>query len=187
MTDDVAARPTSSDSPHAIPPDTKDWTWVVQRPCPACGFDGPALPAEGIAPALREAAERWSNVLATTGMTDRPSPDVWSPLEYLCHVRDVCGVFAERARLMLTEDDPQFADWDQDEAATQGRYGEQDPALAADQLADAVEAAARVFAGVTGEQWQRPGRRSNGSAFTVETLGRYFVHDVVHHLHDVHA
>ena len=31
----------------------------------------------------------------------------------------------------------------------------------------------------------RPGRRSNGSVFTVETLGRYFLHDVLHHLHDV--
>ena len=35
------------------------------------------------------------------------------------------------------------------------------------------------------DQWQRTGRRSNGSAFTVETLGRYHLHDVVHHLWDV--
>jgi hypothetical protein len=27
--------------------------------------------------------------------------------------------------------------------------------------------------------------RSNGSEFTVESLGRYHLHDVVHHLHDV--
>lgn len=33
----------------------------------------------------------------------------------------------------------------------------------------------------------RPGRRSNGSVFTVRTLGQYFLHDVVHHLHDVGA
>ena len=37
--------------------------------------------------------------------------------------------------------------------------------------ADAVVATARV--------------RSNGSEFTVESLGRYHLHDVVHHLHDV--
>jgi hypothetical protein len=29
--------------------------------------------------------------------------------------------------------------------------------------------------------------RSNGDEFTVETLGRYHLHDVVHHLHDVGA
>jgi hypothetical protein len=37
------------------------------------------------------------------------------------------------------------------------------------------------------DQWDRPGRRSNGSSFTATTLGQYFLHDVVHHLHDVRA
>ncbi|MHB8274233.1 MAG: hypothetical protein ACYDC9_05635 [Dermatophilaceae bacterium] len=31
----------------------------------------------------------------------------------------------------------------------------------------------------------RTGRRSNGSVFTIETLGQYILHDVAHHLHDV--
>jgi hypothetical protein len=35
--------------------------------------------------------------------------------------------------------------------------------------------------GVNDGQRQRPGRRSNGSVFTVDTLGRYVAHDV----HDV--
>jgi hypothetical protein len=38
---------------------------------------------------------------------------------------------------------------------------------------------------VAGEQWARPGRRSDGASFTVETFARYFAHDWVHHLHDV--
>ena len=33
--------------------------------------------------------------------------------------------------------------------------------------------------------WDRRGTRSNGSVFTVESLGRYHLHDVVHHLWDV--
>jgi hypothetical protein len=40
---------------------------------------------------------------------------------------------------------------------------------------------------VTGEQWARPGRRSNGSVFTIETLVQYFAHDLVHHAHDIGA
>ncbi len=34
-------------------------------------------------------------------------------------------------------------------------------------------------------QWQRTGTRSNGDAFTVDTLARYHLHDLVHHAHDV--
>ena len=36
-----------------IVPDDKDWTWVLQRPCPECGFDASALAPEGVAPLLR--------------------------------------------------------------------------------------------------------------------------------------
>jgi hypothetical protein len=49
-------------------------------------------------------------------------------------------------------------------------------------------AAARLadrFDAVSGPQWERPGRRDNGSAFTVATLARYFLHDVLHHLWDI--
>mgnify|MGYP000205025455 CR=1 FL=1 len=42
-----------------------------------------------------------------------------------------------------------------------------------------------AFDSVTGEQWQRPGRRSDGAVFTVDTFSRYLLHDVVHHGWDV--
>ena len=57
--------------------------------------------------------------------------------------------------------------------------------MVAAELAAAAAAAADGFDAVAGEQWSRTGRRSNGSVFTVETLGKYFLHDLVHHLHDV--
>ena len=28
-----------------IEPDTKDWTWVLDRPCPECGFPERLVPA----------------------------------------------------------------------------------------------------------------------------------------------
>jgi adenosylmethionine-8-amino-7-oxononanoate aminotransferase len=52
----------------------------------------------------------------------------------------------------------------------------------------AVEAAlklADLFDSVVGEQWQRRGLRSDGSAFTVATLAQYLMHDPVHHVWDV--
>ena len=64
-------------------------------------------------------------------------------------------------------------------------YGAQDPAVVGVELSAAAEAAAAAFAAVGAGDWQRTGRRSNGSVFTIETLGQYFLHDLTHHLHDV--
>lgn len=168
-----------------IPPDTKDWTWVLQRPCPECGFVAADLPGQQVPDAVTEAIPRWLAVLARADVRERPRPDVWSPLEYAAHVRDVLDVFAGRVTLMLEQDTPTFANWDQDATAVERRYAEQDPAQVAVELAAAGARARDAFAAVPDDAWQRPGLRSNGSRFTVESLGQYFVHDVVHHLNDV--
>lgn len=158
---------------------------MLQRPCPECGFDASSFPRTDIAVMLRANAAAWPQALAAPRAADRPQPGKWSPLEYGCHVRDVFRLYDRRLELMLTEDDPLFANWDQDETATADRYGEQDPTQVARQLDAAAEKLASRFAGVSADQWGRPGRRSDGAAFTVETFGRYFLHDPVHHLYDV--
>ncbi len=168
-----------------ITPDTKDWTWVLERPCDECGFDPSSWPAVTIAPEVRDNAAAWARVLERDGVAERPDEGIWSPLEYACHERDVHRVFDERLRLMLTEVDPTFENWDQDATAAQSRYGEQDPAVVADELLGAADAYAARLSSVTAEEWSRPGTRSNGSQFNVETLARYELHDVVHHLWDV--
>jgi hypothetical protein len=109
---------------------------------------------------------------------------MWSPLEYACHVRDACRLYDTRLSLMLTRDDPLFANWDQDVTAVEERYGERNPAVVRVELADAARALAASFESVTGDQWSRSGRRSDGASFTVESFARYFVHDPVHHLYD---
>jgi DinB family protein len=172
-----------SDSPTVPTPDDKDWTWVLDRPCPECGFDASTvtdLPAR-----IRTAAGALRAALAGPGARDRPSPEVWSPLEYACHARDVCIVFGARLSSMRGTDDPQFLNWDQDETALAERYWEQDPATVAEELTAESERIAADFAGVRPEEWARPGRRSNGSVFTIDTLSRYFLHDLEHHAHDV--
>ncbi len=114
-------------------------------------------------------------------MHDRPAPGVWSPLEYGCHVRDVLGVYDARLTLMLDTDDPLYENWDQDASA--GGYADEDPAVVAGQVRERGLALADRFDAVTG--WERPGRRSDGAAFTVASFARYFLHDVEHHLWDV--
>lgn len=170
-----------------IVPDTKNWTWVLERPCPECGFDSSTLAAADVAGLIRSNAALWQEVLQRSEreLTVRPSDDRWSALEYACHVRDVFGLYEERLRLMLDQEDPTFSDWDQDAAAVEQRYNDQDPADVARDLADGAAVLADSFDGVDGAQWQRAGTRSDGSHFTVDSFARYLIHDPIHHIWDV--
>ncbi len=168
-------------SSEVIVPDTKDWTWVLERTCPECGYDAAGVALDRLPELLRANAATWAEVLARPDAVHRRAPGTWSPLEYGCHVRDVHGRMGERLRLMLAEDDPRFADWDQDRTAREDRYDEQDPAVVGRELAEAAERVAHRYGSVPPDAWDRPGTRSNGSVFTVASLGRYRLHDVVHH------
>ncbi|MEO9325221.1 DinB family protein [Nocardioides sp. C4-1] len=168
-----------------ITPDTKDWTWVLDAPCPECGLVAADVAVAEVGRLVRENAARWPGLLAAPGAARRPDPGTWSPTEYGAHVRDVHRVFAERVRLMLDEHAPTFDDWDQDAAAVAGRYDEADPTEVAADLVAAAEAVADLYDDVPPSAHDRPGSRSNGSVFTVASIARYHLHDVVHHLHDL--
>ena len=168
-----------------IIPDTKDWTWVLQRPCPECGFDASAATPATAPGAVTGMLPRWRTVLQRQGAAVRPDDVTWSVLEYACHVRDVFILFDQRLSLMLTDDDARFDDWDQDKAALDKDYAGADPAVVGAELTAAGERIAASFAGVPESLWGRKGTRSNGSEFTVLTFSQYFLHDVIHHLHDV--
>ena len=158
---------------------------MLQRRCPECGFNTNGFPVETVPGLIVANAASWRNVLAKAGVRNRPDPGTWSALEYGCHVRDVFRRFDQRLELMLSQDDPLFPNWDQDETAIADRYAEQDPAEVAVALHESAQAIADRFEGVTGAQWQRTGNRSDGASFTVDTFARYFMHDPVHHLYDV--
>jgi hypothetical protein len=86
---------------------------------------------------------------------------------------------------MLTQEDPSFPEWNQDEGAVSGRYAIQAAARAADDLVAASARVSGIYRDVPADGRQRPGRRSNGSTFSVESLARYHLHDVEHHLFEV--
>ncbi len=169
-----------------ISPDGKDWTWVLERPCPECGFDASRCEPTSVAELVRANAQDWQ-ALHERGhiVAGRDHPGRWSTLEYACHVRDVYERYDERVRLMLTEDDPLYANWDQDASAEADRYEEQDPTVVMAALVANAEKIAARFDGVTGASWQRPGRRSDGASFTIDTLSRYLAHDPIHHIWDI--
>jgi hypothetical protein len=169
----------------SIVPDTKNWTWILERPCPECGYDARTVGRADVASMVRANVAQWQRVLAVGGLDARPDDATWSPLEYGCHVRDVFRIMTTRVDLVVAEPDPLFPNWDQDATAVEDAYDTQDPVRVAVELAEAGRAFADRFDDVADEQWSRPGRRSDGAQFTLESLARYALHDVIHHLVDV--
>ena len=168
-----------------IEPDTKDWTWVLDQPCPECGLAAGDVPPAEIAHRVQADLPRWSAVLERPDARERPAPATWSPTEYACHVRDVHTLFALRMRLMREQDGPRFPNWDQDETAIADDYASQEPAAVAAQLVDAGEGMVELLGSMPEDAWNRTGYRSDGSEFTIATLAQYYLHDIAHHLHDV--
>lgn len=168
-----------------IVPDEKDWTWVLERVCPECGFDAREVDPDGLADRIASTSAAWRSILERPDVRDRPDDATWSPLEYACHVRDVHRVYAGRVGRMIAEDGPHYDNWDQDATAVEDRYGEQDPETVAGELTRSGAELGSLFAGVSGDGWQRTGYRSDGAAFTIDSIGRYYLHDIEHHIWDV--
>ncbi|WP_114906000.1 DinB family protein [Ornithinimicrobium murale] len=194
-------------SEDPIVPDTKDWTWTTRRRCSECGFDASSVGAADLAELLPALAAPWKDVLAGADVEQRPEPATWSPLEYAGHVHEVLDLFAQRFELVLAQDDPTLPNWDQDVAAVEGDYASQDPEAIAREIPERSAALVAVLArygngrraahvpgldraageapDTSGDPWGRTTRRSDGAEFTALSLGRYLVHDLAHHLHDV--
>ena len=135
---------------------------------------------------LRDNAADWLTVLrGDPDVRTRRRPGVWSVLEYACHVRDALRLGDQRISLMVAEQDPTFANWDQDATAMADRYSSQDPAAVASDLHRAAVTVAERLETLADDGWPRTGSRSDGAIFTVETFARYLLHDPIHHLHDV--
>ncbi len=163
-----------------------DWTVVLERECAECGANVHELPLEALAVALRTSIDDWVALLqdhdSRSNLSVSPAPGVWSAVEYAFHIADMFDVFQERVFLMLTEDSPQFSDWVPDESAesTPART----PEMAAAVVSGAGERFAAVFESLRHDLCQRPGWGANGFNFTVLSIGRYVLHDVLHHLVD---
>ncbi len=172
-------------------PDSKDWTWVLDETCPECGYDAAAVDPTDVAALMRANAASFRAALKRGSMVgERPpvpagAPPKWSALEYAAHVRDVYKLAAERITRMIKKKAPTFKDWNQDEAAVKGNYGDSDVDKVSYDLAVNAGKVADLLDKVRGDDWQRTGMRSDGAGFTIATFAVYILHDVSHHLWDV--
>ncbi|MFC9935404.1 DinB family protein [Glutamicibacter sp. NPDC127525] len=168
-----------------IVPDGKDWTVVLDTVCAQCAVDVRGISPGDAMAQLPVCVDRYIEVLARPDAQTHTNPARWSDQEYVAHVAEMLQVMTGRLDLMLEHDDPEFPNWDQDRAADEGNYN----SLPAGQVAELLrESAARYAAKLSSigpAQYSRRGLRSNGAAFTIETLNQYAWHDVMHHLWDL--
>jgi hypothetical protein len=159
-------------------------------PCPDCGFVYDEARAPEAAARIRALAR--DVVAALTARDDgdvrrRPVPDVWSPLEYACHVRDVLLVQRERVLAMRRGFSGEASPMGRDERVEHDGYAAQ----RVSDVAVEVEHAALLFANVLdrvtpddwnltiGYQFPQPEQRS------LRWVAVHTEHELVHHLHDL--
>ncbi len=178
--------------------------------CPGCGFPLAALDVDGPnagtplawhydetgardAPdRIRALAGEVAGLVRATPparLTVRPSPAVWSGLEYACHVRDVLLVQRERVLAVRRGEGDGTTSMGRDERVEHDGYDQQRP----DDVAVQVVHAALLFSGVLsrlgdddwsltiGYRFPAPARRS------LRWVAVHTAHEVAHHLHDIRA
>jgi S-DNA-T family DNA segregation ATPase FtsK/SpoIIIE len=155
--------------------------------CEECRFDYNSVPTKDIGTALRSNAEALVDALSAGDLRSRPKPDVWSPLEYACHVRDVMQIQIGRVARGLSEETPSFTPMQRDERPARLRYNEQDPRVVREEVLEAAGALADVFDGLSEGQLARtvtynwPGEMIR----PLRWVGRHTVHELVHHRQDI--
>lgn len=160
--------------------------------CDECAFVYDEVAAADVAAILRSVGPRYA--VRITGTSDievrtRPRADVWSVLEYACHVRDVLRIQRDRVALALVEERPDFTPMGREERVVNDRYNEQNPAVVATQITQAANSLASEVEALAPPQWARTGIHHwpTTSERTIAWLARHTVHECEHHLRDIDA
>ncbi|MEU7630258.1 DinB family protein [Nocardia sp. NPDC049220] len=138
----------------------------------------------------REHAVEYADLLGgdPDRLRQRRQPEVWSPLEYACHVRDVLLAQRERVLAARRTDNPPATLMGRDERVEHDGYAEQDPTDVARQIRDAAALFANVLERLGDADWERtlmfayPEQQKR----SLRWLALHTLHELRHHLLDMH-
>jgi DinB superfamily len=162
--------------------------WPTDR-CADCGF---VYDLGRSGTVERDIGERVAEVVAVlrageVDLRSRRRPDVWSPLEYGCHLRDMLLVQRERVLAARRVDRPDCPASGRDERVIHDGYAEQDPEDVARQLGDAAQLFSNVLARLAPDDWDRmliyhyPETRER----SLRWVALHTLHEAQHHLLDI--
>ena len=101
----------------------------------------------------------------------RPIPNKWSVKEIMCHLRDMeLLAYLARYRKMLSEDNPQLPNVDQDKIAIESDYINQDASTALEEFKRLRQETIRTLEAAPVDAWSRGGTHEANGPMTVETL-----------------
>jgi hypothetical protein len=156
--------------------------------CDACGFDGSTFDDVSLLASLRELGPTWRALIARTGaqLRVRPSPGVWSAIEYAAHSRDITALHVFGVEQALTVDEPVFPAIEGDELieSAAASYGEDDPDDVVDELETEARRLAELADDAGADAWSR-GLTIGESRTDVRRLLEHALHDSLHHVDDV--
>lgn len=157
--------------------------------CEECGYAYDLAAATRAGDHIRVGVAELAGLLTTTGrraLARRTTPELWSPLEYACHVRDMLLTQRERVLLARRIDVPETVPMGREERVAHEGYAEQDPIEVAEELRIAARLLANVLGRLDNAAWERrlvykwPDRTER----TLRWMAAHTLHDVHHHLLD---
>lgn len=157
--------------------------------CEGCGFTYDLRRATTAGDDIRALATEVTALLGNNeaDVRTRPHADVWSRLEYACHLRDVLLVQRERVLAARRTSGVDCASMGREERAEHDGYNEQDPADVARQLADAAALFGNVLARLSADDWDRAMiyHYPETSQRSLRWVAVHTAHELQHHLLDI--
>ena len=159
----------------------------MEETCSECAFDESLAQPTDVALALPPLATAIGDdirALSAELARRRPSPDVWSPLEYLGHLRKSMAFHRWLIESALAEDNPSIPMVDPDESVAKAGYADHDIEALYGQFERRVERLCRLLteldAGAVNRTLTLDGRR-----LTVGLVARSAWHECHHHRCDI--
>ena len=159
----------------------------MEQTCSECDFDASDSPPREVSAALPQVARAiCESVRAIDQQTirRRPAPEVWSPLEYVGHLRESMAFHRWLIEKALTEDNPAIPMVDPDASVAAAGYASAD---SADLVAQFERRIQRLCAGLSdlGEPAVQRTLTLGGDQLSVGLIARSAWHECHHHLGDI--
>lgn len=159
----------------------------MEEICRQCDFDQSMTPpgevAEALAP-LAPAIGDGIRAISDDELRRRPAPAVWSPMEYLGHLRESMAFHRWLIERALAEANPLIPTVDPDESVARSRYNEAEAEELVGQFDRRIQRLADALSTLDDEAAART-LTLDGRQLSVALVARSAWHECHHHLGDI--